>query len=266
MSSRTNFLNIFLLFLYLSLYISPGRKIFKEKNYVWLVHIYENDSFGSHFFGWGKSRNWPKIRKDVRHTYINCKAVKVNEVIEKVNSTKSGCKNHRWRRRFKKHSRASPEFQSKELNKKLRNFVFEQQINWTRKASQNANKIISKVEKLKQSNKLNENILFGKTLEAFNPETNLIDLKLTTSKYVQNCFFFSETVQGIYLQDQKKKSLAFWRLIKSGPWVWKTSEKDCSIYRNILWLLKGPISLKSSIEAGKLILCSSFDHRFLQLP
>ena len=35
------------------------------------------------------------------HTNLNCKAVKVTEVIEKLNSKKSGRKNHRWRRPIK---------------------------------------------------------------------------------------------------------------------------------------------------------------------
>ena len=41
-------------------------------------------------------------KNDVTHTNFNCKAVEVTEVIEKVNSKKSGRKNHRRRRRIKK--------------------------------------------------------------------------------------------------------------------------------------------------------------------
>ena len=37
------------------------------------------------------------------HKNFNCKAVEVTEVIEKVNSKKSGRKNHRWRGQIKKH-------------------------------------------------------------------------------------------------------------------------------------------------------------------
>ena len=54
------------------------------------------------FFEWGKSLNWPKSRNDVKYTNFNCKAVEVTEVIEKVNTKKSCCTNHRWRRRIKK--------------------------------------------------------------------------------------------------------------------------------------------------------------------
>ena len=50
---------------------------------------------------------------------FNCKAVEFTEVIEKVNSKKSGRKNHRWRRFKKKHSRTSPEIKSKGLDAKL---------------------------------------------------------------------------------------------------------------------------------------------------
>ena len=35
-------------------------------------------------------------------TIVDCKAVEVIKVIEKVNSKKTGCKNHRWRRRIEK--------------------------------------------------------------------------------------------------------------------------------------------------------------------
>ena len=63
------------------------------------------------------------------HSNFNCKAAEVTEVIEKVNFRKSGRKNHRWRRRVKKHSRTSPVIKSKELNKKLRTNVPDQQNN-----------------------------------------------------------------------------------------------------------------------------------------
>ena len=49
-------------------------------------------------------------------TNFNCKAVEVTEVIEKVNSKKSGRKNHRGRRRVKKHSRTSPNVQFEEFS------------------------------------------------------------------------------------------------------------------------------------------------------
>ena len=64
----------------------------------------------------GKSRNRPKSRNDVTFTKFNCKSVEVTEVIEKVNSKKSGRKNHRLRRRIKKHSRTSPDVQFKEIS------------------------------------------------------------------------------------------------------------------------------------------------------
>ena len=63
-----------------------------------------------------KSRNGPKSINDVTYTNFDFKAVEVNEVIEKVNSEKSGRKNHRWRRRIKKHSRTSPDVQFKEFS------------------------------------------------------------------------------------------------------------------------------------------------------
>ena len=54
---------------------------------------------------------------------FNCKAVEVTEVIEKVNSKKSGRKNHRWRRRVKKNiARQVLTYNSKNfywLNRKL---------------------------------------------------------------------------------------------------------------------------------------------------
>ena len=49
-------------------------------------------------------------------TNFNCKAVEVTEVIEKVNSKKSGRKNHRWRRLVKKHNRTSLDVQFKEFS------------------------------------------------------------------------------------------------------------------------------------------------------
>ena len=58
----------------------------------------------------------PKSRNDVTHKNFNCKAVEVTEVIEKANSKKSGRKNHRGRRRIKKHSRTSPDVQFKEFS------------------------------------------------------------------------------------------------------------------------------------------------------
>ena len=58
--------------------------------------------FRSHFYESSKSRNGPKSINDVMHTNLNCKSVKVTEVIEKVNSKKSGRKSHPWRRRNKK--------------------------------------------------------------------------------------------------------------------------------------------------------------------
>ena len=73
-------------------------------------------SFVQKSFFLGKSRNWPKSRtNDVMHTKFNCKAEEINE-IEVVNSKKTGCKNHRWRRRIKKHSRTSPDVQFKEIS------------------------------------------------------------------------------------------------------------------------------------------------------
>ena len=41
------------------------------------------------------------LKAEMTYTNLNCKAVDVTEVIEKVNSKKAGCKNHRWRRRIK---------------------------------------------------------------------------------------------------------------------------------------------------------------------
>ena len=56
---------------------------------------------------------------------FNSKAVEVTEVIEKVNSKKSGRKNHRWRRRIKKH-RTSPDVQFEEFS-----------FDYTKKSTQN---------------------------------------------------------------------------------------------------------------------------------
>ena len=58
--------------------------------------------FRSQFFEWGKSRNWPKSGNDVTYTNFNCKTVEVTEVVEKVNSKKSGRTNNRWSDELKK--------------------------------------------------------------------------------------------------------------------------------------------------------------------
>ena len=102
------------------------------------------------------------VTNDVTHMNVNCKA-EVTEVIERVNSKKSGRKNHRWRRRIKKHSRRSPEMQFKELNEKLRSTLPGQQINSTMTAKTQT-KSSQKIEQLKQSNKLNKNILIENIL------------------------------------------------------------------------------------------------------
>ena len=81
------------------------------------------------FFEQGKSRYGPESRNDVTHTNFYNKSVEVTEIIEKVNSKTAGLKNHRWRRRIKKHSRTSPEIQSRELNEKPRSTLHDQQIN-----------------------------------------------------------------------------------------------------------------------------------------
>ena len=48
--------------------------------------------------------------------------------------------------------------------------------------------------KLNQSNKLNENILIAKILEAFTPLAKYDPLKYTYQKYVQNQFLFLKSV------------------------------------------------------------------------
>ena len=77
---------------------------------------------------------------------------------------------------LKKHSRTSPEIQSKELNEKIRITIRDQQINLAMPAKTQT-KSSPKVEKLKQSVKLNKNILIAKTLEAFNPKAKFDRLR-----------------------------------------------------------------------------------------
>ena len=69
-------------------------------------------------------------------------------------------------RRSKKNSRTSSEIQFKELNKKLKSTLPDQQINSTKPAKTQTNSS-QKIENLKQSNKLKKNILITRTLEAF---------------------------------------------------------------------------------------------------
>ena len=71
--------------------------------------------FRSHFFSEVSHAIALKAEMTSR-AHFNCKAVEVTEVIEEVNSKKSGRKNHRWRRRIKKHSRISPDVQFKEFS------------------------------------------------------------------------------------------------------------------------------------------------------
>ena len=66
----------------------------------------------------------------------------------------------------KKHSRTSPEIQIKELNENLKSTLPDQQTKLT-KPAKTQTKSSKVIEKLKQSNKLNKNILITKTLEAF---------------------------------------------------------------------------------------------------
>ena len=61
-------------------------------------------------------------------------------------------------------------------------------------------KKISKVEKLKQSNKINENIIFAKTLEAFNLKANLIRLTIT----INTC---TTLERGLLAKNRKKIDL-----------------------------------------------------------
>ena len=63
------------------------------------------------------------------YTNFNCKAVEITEVIEKVNYKKSSSKNHRLRRRIKKHSRTSPEKPFNKLIDKFRSALVDHQIN-----------------------------------------------------------------------------------------------------------------------------------------
>ena len=86
---------------------------------------------------------------------------------------------------LKKHSGTSPQIQSKELTEKLRSTLPDQQIN----ASKSTNKIS---KNLKQSNKLNKNILIAKTLEASTPQAKF-DLDKHT--YFKRNFFCLKSVQ-----------------------------------------------------------------------
>ena len=71
----------------------------------------------------------------------------------------------------KKYSRTGPEIQSEELNLKLRSTLSEKQINSTTPAKTQSESS-QKVEKLKQSNKLNRNIHI-----AFTPKPKFDPLK-----------------------------------------------------------------------------------------
>ena len=68
------------------------------------------------------------------------------------------------------------------------------------------------IEKLKQSNKLNKNILIAKTLDAFT--IGKIPLNLFISKKCSRPIFVSEIVPVVYLHDLKKL-IGPWRLINS---------------------------------------------------
>ena len=158
------------------------------------------------FFEWGKSCNWLKSIFDLAPTNFNCKAVEVTEVIEKVNSRKSGRKNHRWRRRIKKHSRTSLELQFNEMNEKLRSTLCDQQINWTMPTIMN--KIISKNEKLKQSNQVNKKIIITKTLEAFTPKAKFDLFKFNYFKSLFNTKLWLWNRSSILSGKPEKNSLA----------------------------------------------------------
>ena len=60
------------------------------------------------------------------------------------------------------------------------------------------------IEKLKQSNKLNKNILIAKTLKLLPLRQNLIPLNIPISKICSNPIFVSEIGPVLYLQDLKK--------------------------------------------------------------
>ena len=68
----------------------------------------------------------------------------------------------------------------KELNGKLRSHLPHKQINSTMTLKTQIHLI--KIEILKQSNKLNKNILIAKTLEAFTPKEKFDPFKYTNCK------------------------------------------------------------------------------------
>ena len=75
-------------------------------------------------------------------------------------------------------------------------------------ASKTQTKSSQKIEKLKQSNKLNKYILIAKTLEAFTPYAKLHPFKYTYLKKCSRPIFVSEIGPVLYLHDLKKNSLA----------------------------------------------------------
>ena len=65
-----------------------------------------------------------------------------------------------------------------------------------------------KIEKEKQSNKLNKNILIAKTLEAFKLEAKFFPFKNTNFKIMSKPNFVCEIGPVLYLQELKQNSLA----------------------------------------------------------
>ena len=63
---------------------------------------------------------------------------------------------------------------------------------------------LKKIEKLKQSNKLNKNILIAKTIEDFTPKAKFDTFENTYFKKSQNQILFLKSLQLLSLQDQKK--------------------------------------------------------------